>query len=151
MMQGLPWWVWTIFAGLIAHAELYAPGGYLIWIGLGAAVTAALDAALGLSLSGQLTTFIIASALSCGIGFFVYRSFKRHKPEDDTLNQRNESMVGAKGVVCETFLNGAGKVRLGDSVWLAEGPDLREGAAVVVKSVRGARVIVEEAHVASRQ
>jgi membrane protein implicated in regulation of membrane protease activity len=36
-------------------------------------------------------------------------------------------------------------VRLGDSVWLAEGPNLSEGTSVIVKSVRGTRVIVEEA------
>jgi len=55
------------------------------------------------------------------------------------------SMIGAKGIVCEPFENGAGKVRLGDSVWLAEGPNLSEGTSVIVKSVRGTRVIVEEA------
>jgi membrane protein implicated in regulation of membrane protease activity len=36
-------------------------------------------------------------------------------------------------------------VRIGDSVWLAEGPTLAAGAAIVVKSVRGARVVVEAA------
>jgi membrane protein implicated in regulation of membrane protease activity len=39
-------------------------------------------------------------------------------------------------------LHGTGKVRLGDTVWLAEGPDLPTGTAVIVKSVRRARVRV---------
>jgi inner membrane protein len=144
-MQGIPWYLWAVLAVLIALAELHLPGAYLMWIGLGAAFTAALDAAFGLTLSGQITTFILASALSCAGGFFVYRRFGRTKPDDDTLNQRNMSLVGAKGIVCQSFSNGTGKVRLGDSVWLAEGPNLQEGASVVVTSVRDARVIVEAA------
>jgi membrane protein implicated in regulation of membrane protease activity len=51
--------------------------------------------------------------------------------------------VGAHGVVCSNIQNGEGKVRLGDTVWLAEGPNLPEGTSVVVKSVRGARVVVD--------
>ncbi|MGO9006727.1 MAG: NfeD family protein [Beijerinckiaceae bacterium] len=143
-MQGIPWWSWASLAALVAYAELHAPGSYLIWIGLGAALTAALEAAFGLTLRDQLTAFMIASALSCAAGYFVYRRVNKGKQANDTLNQRNMSMIGAKGIVCEPFENGAGKVRLGDSVWLAEGPDLSEGVSVVVKSVRGTRLIVEE-------
>ena len=143
-MQGIPWYLWSVLAAVIAYAEMHVPGAYLIWIGLGAAVTAALDVVIGLSLKGQLTTFIAASALSCGIGFFVYRRVHAGKPKsgEEALNERNMSMIGAKGTVCQALSNGVGKVRLGDSVWLAEGPDLAEGTAVVVTAVRGARVIV---------
>jgi membrane protein implicated in regulation of membrane protease activity len=144
-MQGIPWWLWAILAALVAYAELHAPGSYLIWIGLGAALTAALEASVALSLRDQITAFIVASALSCGVGYFVYRRVNRGKQASDALNQRDMSMIGAKGIVCEPFENGAGKVRLGDSVWLAEGPNLSEGTSVIVKSVRGTRVIVEEA------
>ena len=52
-------------------------------------------------------------------------------------------MIGARALCACPFLNGHGKVRLGDSVWLAEGPDLAEGTPVTVKSVRGTSLIVE--------
>ena len=52
-------------------------------------------------------------------------------------------MVGARGTVCEPFFNGRGKVRLGDGVWLADGPDLAEGMPVAVKAVHGTRLVVE--------
>ena len=58
------------------------------------------------------------------------------------LNQRGLEMVGARGKVIEVLANGHGKVELGDSVWLAEGPDLVLGSPVVVTSVRGTVVIV---------
>ncbi len=55
-------------------------------------------------------------------------------------------MLGARGMVCEPFVNGHGKVRLGDSVWLAAGPDLADGTPVVVSAVRGTRLVVQPAH-----
>ena len=51
-------------------------------------------------------------------------------------------MIGARGTVCQAFVNGRGKVRIGDTVWLADGPDLAEGTPVVVAGVRGTRLEV---------
>jgi inner membrane protein len=54
-------------------------------------------------------------------------------------------MVGDRGVVSVPIVNGRGKVRLGDSVWIAEGPELGVGTPVVVTGVRGTCVIVDAA------
>jgi inner membrane protein len=59
------------------------------------------------------------------------------------LNERSNSMLGERGTVCEAFLSGRGKVRVGDSVWLATGADLAEGTPVVVSGVHGTRLVVE--------
>ena len=145
-MHIIPWWGWTILAAMLALAELHAPGSYLIWIALGAALTAVADAAWELSISAQVGVFTGATVLSCLGGYFVYRKAITDGHNDTSpLNQRNISMVGARGVVSEQFQNGRGKVRLGDSVWLAEGPDLAEGTPVIVSSVMGTRVFVEAA------
>jgi membrane protein implicated in regulation of membrane protease activity len=140
--MNIPWWLWACLAALIGWAELHIPGSYLIWIAIGAALTAAIEAVWGLSLSGQIGAFAVLSAISCGVGYFIYRRFDR-ADQAAPLNQRNLLMVGAQGVVCLPIVNGQGKVRLGDSVWLADGPDLPEGAPVRVKSVRGTRITVE--------
>jgi membrane protein implicated in regulation of membrane protease activity len=145
-MTALPWWGWVILAGVLAVAELHVPGSYLVWIALGAAVTSGVHAALGASLSGQLATFAAASAISCGLGYFVYRHFERPpRRHEAPLNERSLAMIGARGTVCEAFQSGRGKVRLGDSVWLAAGPDLAEGTPVVVSAVRGTRLVVQPA------
>jgi membrane protein implicated in regulation of membrane protease activity len=130
----------VILAGILALAELHAPGSYLVWIALGAAVTGVIDAAIGGSIEGQIGSFAAASALSCAIGYFVYRRVRRGA---SLLNERGLAMVGARGTVCEAIFNGRGKVRLGDGVWLADGPDLAEGMPVAVTAVRGTRLIVE--------
>ena len=139
----IPWWPWAILAGLLALAELHAPGSYLVWIALGAALTGALGAAWGISVEGQLGSFTAASALSCIAGYFVYRRLHPRRRGEAPLNDRSLAMVGARGTVCDAFFNGRGKVRLGDGVWLADGPDLAEGAPVVVSAVRGTRLFVQ--------
>jgi inner membrane protein len=143
MMAGLAWWGWAIVAGVFGIAELHFPGSYLIWIALGAAITAAADAALGISLEGQIGTFAAASAVSCAVGYFVYQRFARRHSREGPLNERSRAMLGSRGVVCEAFTSGHGKVRLGDGVWLASGPELAEGTPVVVTAVRGTRLVVE--------
>jgi inner membrane protein len=142
-MTGLPWWGWVILAGVLALAEMHVPGAYLIWIALGAGLTGIVDAAFATSLTGQTGTFAVASALSCGVGFFVYRRFDRQGRPSMRLNERSLAMLGERGTVCEAFSNGRGKVRLGDSVWLATGPDLAEGTPVVVSAVQGTRLVVQ--------
>lgn len=141
--MGIPWWGWVVFAGVLALAELHVPGSYLVWIALGAALTGAVDAAFGVSLEGQLATFAVASALSCILGYFVYRRMHRRVRGEVPLNERSLAMVGARGTVCEAFFNGHGKVRVGDGVWLADGSDLAEGTPVVVSAVRGTRLVVQ--------
>lgn len=142
-MMAIPWWVWMIAAGILALGELHAPGTYLIWIALGAALTGAVDAAFGLAIAGQIGSFAAASALSCVAGYFVYRKLHRPRRGEILLNQRSLSMVGTRGTVCEAFVNGRGKVRLGDGVWLAAGADFAEGTPVVVSAVHGTRLFVE--------
>jgi hypothetical protein len=139
----IAWWGWAILAGILAVLELHAPGSYLVWIALGAALTGGLDAGVGLSLAGQIGTFAAASALSSLVGYFVYRRLHQRRRGDAPLNERSLAMVGARGTVCEVIRNGCGKVRLGDGVWLADGPDLAAGAPVVVSAVRGTRLVVQ--------
>jgi membrane protein implicated in regulation of membrane protease activity len=136
-------WAWIIFAGALGLAELHVPGSYLMWIALGAAVTGGLDAALDLDLTAQIGTFAVASAISCGGGYFVYRRLSAPHHADVVLNERNRRLVGARGVVCEALVNGQGKVRVADGVWLAAGPDLAEGTPVVVTAVHGTRLHVD--------
>jgi membrane protein implicated in regulation of membrane protease activity len=139
----MPWWGWAVGAAVIGLAELQVPGSYLIWIALGAALTAAMCAALPASLELQLATFAVAAAASCCAGYFVYRRVDPRRPTEGRLNERGLSMVGMRGIVCDRIENGQGKVRLGDSTWLAEGPSLDEGTPIVVHAVRGTRVLVE--------
>jgi membrane protein implicated in regulation of membrane protease activity len=142
MFITVPWWGWAILAAILAFGELHATGNYLIWIALGAALTAAAAAIWPLSVSLQLVVFALACLLSCFTGYFIYSRLS-FSSSDVPLNRRNRLLIGTRGTVAVHLVNGRGKVRLGDSVWLAEGPDLREGTPIIVKGVRGSWVIVD--------
>jgi membrane protein implicated in regulation of membrane protease activity len=135
-------WILAIGSVVVAVAELQCPGYYLIWIAAGGAITALASFAFDLSLSAQISIFIVSCSLSCIWGYFVYQRMIRSSEGNPPLNQRNLEMVGAKGVVTQALENGQGKVKLGDSVWLAEGPNLKTGTPVIVKEVRGTVVLV---------
>ncbi len=141
----MPWWAWASLAVLLSLAELHSPGSYLIWIALGAAITAVAGATYEAPLTHQLATFAVAAAASCVVGYFVYRRGGNRHSDRTPLNERGLAMVGARGFVCAPIVNGEGKVRIGDSIWTAEGPSLPEGAAIQVSAVRGTRVVVAPA------
>jgi inner membrane protein len=95
-----------------------------------------------MGMEGQVAVFTVATAASCVGGYFVYRRMGSDRDDDIPLNTPRRSMIGAQGTVCEAFVNGSGKVRVGDTVWLADGPDLAEGTPVVIAGVRGTRLNV---------
>ncbi len=137
-------WFWAVAAAVIALLELVAPGYYLIWIACGAAATAIASFTIVLSLSGQLIVFIAASLVFCVAGYFVYQRLMAAAANAPALNQREFDLVGAAGIAAETFTNGQGKARIGDSVWLAEAThEIPRGAPVVVKAVRGTTLLVD--------
>jgi inner membrane protein len=143
MVLSFPWWVWAVFCVTIALAELHAPGYYFIWIAAGAGITAILTAVAPIS-SLQVVTFAAACVVSCICGYFVYGKLYGSAKGDQALNQRTLEMVGRRAIICVPITNGQGKVRLGDSVWLAEGPDLPAGTPVTVKSTHGTVLVVAE-------
>jgi len=59
------------------------------------------------------------------------------------LNRRPEQLVGRVLPVEEAIAGGRGKVRAGDTLWPAEGPDMPAGAAASVAAVRDGVLIVE--------
>ena len=135
-------WILAIGSVVVAVAELQCPGYYLIWIAAGGAIAALASFAVDRASTSQISVFSVSCSLSCIWGYFVYQRMIRSSEGNPPLNQRNLEMVGAKGVVTQALENGQGKVKLGDSVWLAEGPNLKTGTPVIVKEVRGTIVLV---------
>ena len=67
------------------------------------------------------------------------------KTDQPDLNRRSVQLVGRVGVVEEAIAHGRGRVRIGDTLWLVEGPDAPAGAQVRVKAAQGAVLQVERA------
>lgn len=74
---------------------------------------------------------------------FVWASPSVLKTDQPDLNRRSAQFVGRVVVVEEAIANGRGKVRIGDTLWMAEGPDAPAGADVRITAARGAALEVE--------
>ena len=56
-----------------------------------------------------------------------------------------EQLVGRVLLLAEAIEGGRGKVRVGDTLWLAEGPDVPAGAEVRVIAAKATELVVEPA------
>jgi len=145
LLGQLAFWHWLIFGLVLAFIEVLAPGTFFLWLGIAAGVTGlVLLVAPDLPWQFQLVIFAVLSVATVA-GWRLYQ--RRHPPvtEDATLNRRGEQLVGRVFALEQAVVNGRGTLRVGDSVWRAEGPDLPAGARVRVVGVSGVILKVEKA------
>jgi membrane protein implicated in regulation of membrane protease activity len=135
---------WWLLALVLIGAELLMPGFFLLWIGLAAAVMGLVLIFLPpLPLLSEAVLFVVLALVSC----FVYWKFVRNALDEPStaplLNRRAEQHIGRRYVLETAIVNGQGKARVGDSLWLVKGPELPVGATVEVVGVEGATLQVK--------
>lgn len=136
-MGGLePHWWWLLGAALLGILEIFLPGVFLIWMAAAAAVTGIAIALVPMPVAIQMILFAL---LAMGAVFAGRRHYERNPvpSSDPLLNDRTARMVGQRVTVVKAIANGEGRVRVGDSVWAASGPDADEGATMVVTGAHG--------------
>jgi membrane protein implicated in regulation of membrane protease activity len=140
-----PHWWWLIIAAVLGIAELLVPGVFLIWLAAAAAVTGLIAMATGITLAFQFGLFAL---ISLGAVYWGRRWYASHPVEssDPLLNDRAARLIGETVIVVGAIENGSGRVKVGDSVWNARGPDAEIGARVRIVGADGTCLRVE--HVA---
>lgn len=142
-VEGLdPHWVWLIGAAVLGIAEMLVPGVFLIWLAAAAAVTGFATLFFDLSLAFQFGVFAVTSLIAVYAG----RRWYTNNPvasSDPQLNDRVSRLIGEIVVVVSAIENGIGRVKVGDSVWNARGPDTQVGASVRVIGADGTYLKVE--------
>lgn len=137
---------WWIFAVVLILAELMLPGYFMLWVGIAAAVVGALLLIVpDLSFLAQSVAFVLLSVVSCYSYWRFVRPVTAGPSDQPLLNRRAEQFIGKRYVLDSAIVNGNGKVRVGDSPWLASGPDLPAGATVEVIAVDGTTLKVRAA------
>lgn len=141
----LLFWHWWVLALILVIVEMLAPGMFLLWIGAAAAVTGLVIFIIP-STTWQVQ-FVIFGVLAVALVVAARYYIKRNpiETEDATLNRRGSQYVGRVLTLEEGIVNGIGKVRVGDGVWRAQGPDLPAGERVKVTGVEGTMLKVEKA------
>jgi len=135
------WW-WLLAAALLALVELVAPGIFSIWIAAAAAATGLAVMALPIPLAFQLALFALLSMAAVYAGRHWYER-NPVKSADPRLNDRTARLIGQTVTVVGPIRGGEGRVRVGDGVWTARGPDAEEGALVRVTGAEGTCLRVE--------
>ncbi len=137
-------WHWFALAGLLAIAEIaIAPGIFLIFVAIAAALTGFATLVIDFSLPGQLIFFAITSLISVYGGRQYYLTAGQDKG-DALLNNRSARMIGQIVTVIETVSESGGRVRVGDGEWPARGPSLPAGTKARIIAVNNGIVEVED-------
>lgn len=137
-----PHWVWLTAGILLGALEMLVPGVYLIWLAAAAIVTGVVAFAFDASIELQVIEFVSLSLIFA----FSARRFLRERPiesSDPLMNRRGARLVGETATVVQAIEHGSGRVRLGDSEWIARGPDVALGERVRVSGSEGAILLVE--------
>ena len=132
---------WVVAALVLTIAEVLAPGTFLIFFAGGAMATAAASLFFA-SITAQLGIFSGATIVLLLVGNSLYRRLLARKLE----NTLGLGPIGEPGIVEQRIVNGRGKVRVRDTSWLATGPDLAKGTAIVVVRRDGTLLEVAPLH-----
>ena len=132
LLQQLTYWHWLILAAILIILEVFAPGAFMLWIGIAAGVVGAL-----LYFVPTMTweyQFIVFSIAAVG-SIIAWRSYRNKHPittDEPTLNRRGAQYIGRTFTLDAPITNGIGKIRVDDSTWKIEGDDCPAGTKVKV-------------------
>jgi inner membrane protein len=129
------WW-WLLAAALLGILEIFVPGIFLVWMAIAAGITGIMAALLPISLPFQLGIFALLAFAAVYSGRLYYEQ-NPVPSTDPNLNERTARLIGQTVVVETAIQNGEGRVKVGDSVWKARGPDAPAGSQVVVTGADG--------------
>jgi membrane protein implicated in regulation of membrane protease activity len=142
LLAALGHWNWLIAGLVLVGIEMLAPGVFMLWLGLAAMLVGLLSFVVHWSWQSQLLAFA-AFALAA---VPLYRRLGRqqlNETDQPFLNRRADALVGRVFTLEQPIVDGAGTVRIGDTVWRVAGPDVPAGSRVKIVTADGASLRVE--------
>lgn len=136
-------WDWLALAALLLILEVFGAGGYLLWIGIAAGLVATLDYFVpNLSWLVQFLAFGVLAVLT--VVFWWYRQRNGGQAsEQPGLNMRGHELLGRVFRLHQPIVEGRGKIKVGDGLWLVSGADLPVNTEVKVVGQEGVVLKVE--------
>ena len=129
-------WLWLVGGGLLLGLEILLPGAFLLWLGLAAALVGLLLTVVPMDARLQLGLFALLAVALAVFARMVLR-YGVSVTDRSTLNKVGNRFTGQLVEVAEPIVGGRGKVKIGDTVWTAEGPDAAAGTRVRVMGSKG--------------
>ncbi|MFK8035090.1 MAG: NfeD family protein [Hyphomicrobiales bacterium] len=134
-------WAWLIGGVILLALELVLPGSFLMWLGLAAIIVGGASFAVDLSWQVAWVSFAVLAIVLLLVGrhFFAANRTKSDRPH---LNERGLAMIGRQMTLLEPISDGQGRVKIGDTFWRVQGPDLAAGSRVEISDADGSTLIV---------
>ena len=141
MFSTLGTWNWLIFGFILMALELLAPGVFMFWLGLAALVVGLVSFAINPSWQTQLLMFAISAVAAVPAWRYFARS-AGSSSQSPFLNNRTKALIGREFTLDKPIIDGAGTVRIDDTIWRVAGPDAPAGSRVRVVQADGASLTV---------
>lgn len=135
-------WSWFAAAVVLILLEFVVPGVHFLWFGLSAAVVGLVALATGIGWQLQLAAFA-AIAVAAVLAVRRFAEPDVATSDEPQLNIRGQQYIGRVLTVEDAIQGGRGRVRVGDTLWAAQGTDAPRGAKVRVTGVDGTVLVVE--------
>jgi membrane protein implicated in regulation of membrane protease activity len=142
MFSTLGTWNWLVFGLVLMGLELMLPGVFLFWVGLAALLVGLLSFVIAPSWQLQLLMFGVFAAAAVPVWRRVARSNSGVSNSNPFLNKRAEAMIGRVFTLEKPIIDGAGTVRIDDTIWRVAGPDTPAGSRVRIVRADGASLTV---------
>ena len=140
MFTTLGTWNWLIFGFILMALELIAPGVFLFWLGLAALLVGLVSFALHPFWQTQLLMFAVFAAVAVPVWRGLANS--NVSASNPFLNKRADALVGRVFTLEKPIIDGAGTVRIDDTIWRVTGPDAPAGSRVRIVHADGANLTV---------
>ena len=138
-------WNWLILAAVLMALELIVPGVFLFWLGLAALLVGLVSFVLYPSWQAQLLMFAGFAAVAVPVWRRLARGTRQADDSNTFLNRRAEALVGRVFTLEKPIVDGAGTLRIDDTVWRVAGPDAPSGSRVKIVRADGANLTVAAA------
>jgi membrane protein implicated in regulation of membrane protease activity len=139
-------WAWWVLGIVLLILEVLMPGVFLVWIGIAAIVTGALSLLMWeqafWAWQVQWLVFAVLSLIAALAGRRIV-STRGQGSDQPHLNQRGRSLIGRTATLEQPITEGRGRIRLDDTMWSVQGPDLPIGTRVRVTASNGRDLSVE--------
>ncbi|MEP9377112.1 NfeD family protein [Aquabacter sp. CN5-332] len=137
-------WGWFVLGGILLVLEIFIPGASLVWLGIAGFITGLIGFAITLPWQAQIFIFAVLAVLAVIVGRRLSPA-QGEASDRPFLNRRADALAGRILFLEIPIHGGVGAVRVDDTLWRVEGPDLPAGERVKVVRAEGAVLIVEPA------
>ena len=145
MFATLGSWNWLIFGVIMMALEVLAPGIFLFWLGLAALLVGLLAFAFQPSWQVEILLFAAFATAAVPLWRRLSRGDAGVSASNPFLNRRSEALVGRVFTLEKPIIDGAGTVRIDDTIWRVAGPDTPAGTRVKIVRASGADLTVAAA------